>query len=182
MLTIGIDEVGRGSLAGPLVIAIVALNDRIAGLADSKILSAQKRETLTPLIKQSAIYYTTGWVWPREIDQLGLTKATSIAIQRALIPINKYVTKILLDGNYNFLKDQRVTTIIKGDRSEFQISAASIIAKVTRDNFMVQLNNTWKGYGFNTNVGYGTKEHLSAIQKLKLSPQHRRSFIKNSFS
>ncbi len=182
MLTIGIDEVGRGSLAGPLVIGIVVLEHKIDGLKDSKLLSINKRNHLNQLIKVSSRYYSTGWVWPMEIDKLGLTTATKLAIERAIQPINKYVHKILLDGNYNFLKDPRVETIIKGDQTVAEISAASIIAKVSRDNFMKNLNSSISGYGFDTNVGYGTKQHLEAIKVKNISSLHRRSFIRsNSF-
>ena len=180
MLTIGIDEVGRGSLAGPLVIGVVVLEHNIEGLKDSKLLTSNKRRCLNQLIKASSKYCSTGWVWPKEIDRLGLSKATKLAIERAIQPINTYVYKILIDGNYNFLKDQRVETIIKGDQTVPEISAASIIAKVSRDNFMNNLNSSISGYGFDTNVGYGTKQHLEAIKSKGASSLHRRSFIRNN--
>lgn len=110
-----------------------------------------------------------------------MTRATKLAIERAIQPINKYVYKILIDGNNNFLKDQRVETIIKGDQTVAEISAASIIAKVSRDNFMKNLHSSISGYGFDTNVGYGTKPHLEAIRSKSLSTLHRRSFIRNNY-
>ena len=166
-LIVGIDEVGRGSWAGPLVAAAVLLNSPIEGLTDSKLISAIKRSKLSDEILQTAGGYGIGWVTADEIDILGLTKSVSLAMQRAII----------IDGNYNFLKEyENVETLIKADLLIPSVSAASIIAKVARDNFMADKSLVYPGYGFEKNVGYGTKQHLEALNKLGLTDIHRKSF------
>ncbi len=180
-MLIGIDEVGRGALAGPLVVSCVSLNKKIDGLRDSKKLSSLKRQELYSKIFLNINYCSIGWVWPHEIDNLGLTKATRIAILRALqnSKIN-HDFKIILDGNINYLKglNYQVETIIKADDLIDEVSAASIIAKVTRDKYMFELDKYYPLYNFKNNVGYGTKEHIKAIRQLGPTSIHRSLFLK----
>jgi len=177
MITVGIDEVGRGSWAGPLVAAAVLLDLPIDDLTDSKLISAKKRSKLSDVILLSAKSYGIGWVTAQEIDAIGLTKSVSLAMQRAIKKISVEYEKIIIDGNYNFLKEyENVETLIKADLLIPSVSAASIIAKVARDNFMAEKSLVYPGYGFEKNVGYGTKQHLEAINKLGLTDLHRKSF------
>lgn len=176
-MVVGIDEVGRGSLAGPLVIGAVSLSRPIHQLKDSKQLNGLEREKIAKEIYINANYTSLGWVWPHEIDQLGLTGATSLAISRAL-SVNKHsVDLIQLDGNYNFVNNHiPVQLIVNGDKLIPAISAASIIAKVARDNFMKLINQYFPEYGFSNHVGYGTKQHLAAISAFGPCVLHRLSF------
>ncbi len=178
MLVVGIDEVGRGCLAGPLVVGAVALNKQVENLKDSKQLSRKQRESLSAIIKQNAAYIGIGWSSVKEIDSLGLTKALSLAATRALSSIKDTQIRYLLDGNFNYLIDafSPVDLIVHGDSLVPQISAASIMAKVARDEFMIALSDKYEPYGFNKNVGYGTKQHLEAIRQYGPTDLHRRSF------
>jgi ribonuclease HII len=176
-MIVGIDEVGRGSWAGPLVAAAVLLDNTIEGLTDSKLISAKKRSKLSDVILLSAKSYGIGWVTAQEIDAIGLTKSVSLAMKRAVEMIDVEYQKIIIDGNYNFLVDfDNVETLIKADLLIPSVSAASIIAKVARDNFMAEQSLIFPGYGFEKNVGYGTKQHLEALKKYGLTDLHRRSF------
>lgn len=175
-IVIGIDEVGRGAWAGPLVVGAVGLGKPIIGLADSKILSKSTRERLAKIIESEAELVGIGWVSPAEVDDHGLTKSMELACERALekAPVN---AKILLDGKVNFLKNRKnVEMIIDGDATVPEISAASIVAKVARDKFMAEQDSLYPGYGFDKNVGYGTKSHILAIERLGLTPIHRWSY------
>lgn len=177
MITVGVDEVGRGCLAGPLVVGAVVLARPIDGLKDSKLLSKIAREKLDKIIRKEALAYALGWTSPAEIDELGLTAAESLAIRRALVEIEQDYDEIVIDGNYNFLHDNpRARALIGADKLIFAVSAASIIAKVARDNYMHELAASYKGYGFETHVGYGTKAHLLALEQLGACEVHRRSF------
>ena len=186
MAILGIDEVGRGPLAGPLVIGAVILpsDERpwFHELKDSKKLTAKKRETLNELILAES---TTGlgWVAAEELDELGITESLRLATRRAVKQIQSLHTpfsQIIIDGNINFLKDtpleKHTSTCIKGDSKIREISAASIIAKVARDNYMIKLAEKYPDYGFDKNVGYGTKSHVKAIYQYGLTPEHRKSF------
>jgi ribonuclease HII len=178
-LSVGIDEVGRGSIAGPLVVGVVALRHNIMGLRDSKALTSIKRLALAQKIYKEATFFGLGWVSAAEIDHIGLTKAHTLASKRALtnsaLPSS---TKFLLDGNFNYLpKDiSPVELIVNGDALVPAISAASIIAKVARDNFMYNLALFYPSYGFNRHVGYATAAHLKAIKECGISPYHRKTF------
>lgn len=177
MVTVGIDEVGRGCWAGPLVAGAVALAAPLAGLKDSKKLSAKRRTVLDEQIREQALAYGLGWVTAQEVDQLGLTAAVSLAMQRALEAITIHYDQIIIDGNYNFLPAyQNVVTLVKADDTVPAVSAASIIAKVARDNYMKQLAEDVPQYGFEAHVGYGTAAHLTALQQFGISPHHRHSF------
>ena len=177
-LIAGVDEVGRGPLAGPVVTAAVILdpNNPIVGLMDSKTLSEAKREALFPEIKAKALAWAIGRCEVAEIDQHNILQATMIAMQRAVAALKIAPDKVLVDGNRAPDFGCPAEAIIKGDQSEPSISAASILAKVTRDREMVEMDARYPGYGFAKHKGYPTKEHLEALQKLGVTEIHRRSF------
>jgi len=174
----GVDEVGRGPLAGPVVTAAVILdpNRPIVGLTDSKKLTEKRREALEPVIKQHALAWAIGRAEPSEIDQLNILQATLLAMRRAVEGLSLAPDHALVDGNQapNLLCP--VTTIIKGDQSEPAIAAASIIAKVARDREMVLMEQQFPGYGFAQHKGYPTKMHQTALMTLGVTEIHRRSF------
>ncbi len=178
MYLVGIDEVGRGALAGPLVVGAVVLNQPISGLRDSKVLSRKQRTVLNELIIKSAKYVGLGWVSSKELDAIGLSQALTLAATRALSDLNLEPIRYILDGNYNYLSAAHTPfeLIIKGDALVPAISAASIVAKVARDNYMFELDKELPEYGFKNHVGYGTKEHLNAIVRSGASIEHRKSF------
>ena len=185
MTILGIDEVGRGPWAGPLVIGAVILEDPESedwqGLNDSKKLTAKKREQLSQKILESASATGLGWVSAAELDELGLSESLKLATRRAVskIPREKF-TEIIIDGTINFLKgtdlENLVTVLPKADAKIKAVSAASIIAKVARDNYMIKLAEAYPGYGFEKHVGYGTALHKAALEKLGPCPEHRKSF------
>lgn len=180
-MILGIDEVGRGPWAGPLVVGAVVLGDaKIEGLTDSKKLSKARRDILNEQIIERAAGYGLGWVAADEIDAIGLSKALVLATKRAVEQVNAPYHEIIIDGTINFLKDtskgQYVTTIAKADLLIPSVSAASIIAKVARDNYMSEQDSMYVGYGFGSHVGYGTQMHRDAIEQLGVTPLHRLSF------
>ena len=185
-MILGIDEVGRGPLAGPLVVGAVILPasrpDWVADLRDSKKLSVKKREELSELILAECSC-GLGWVSASEIDEIGISKALSLACSRAVKSVQKLHTpfsEIVIDGKVNFLKgtalENFVSTMPKADDLVKEVSAASIIAKVARDHYMYELDSKYPGYGFSSHVGYGTAKHMVAISELGISPEHRKSF------
>ena len=186
-MILGIDEVGRGPWAGPLVIGAVILPDNkpswCADLTDSKKLSAKKRESLSEIILSKAPATALGWVSSMEIDSLGLSASLRLATRRAVDSIRKQkipFSEIIIDGTQNFLKntplESHVTVLKKADFLIREVSAASIIAKVARDSYMTELAKVYPDYGFESHVGYGTSAHQQAIEKNGLTPEHRRSF------
>ncbi len=180
-MILGIDEVGRGPLAGPLVVGAVVLGDtKINGLTDSKVLTKKKREELYPQIREHALGCATGWVSAEEIDGLGMRGALRLATRRAVEQIKTPFHEIIIDGTVNFLSDTAlggyVSTLKKADLLISSVSAASIIAKVERDNFMLDQDTAYPGYGFGAHSGYGTAKHLKALEQLGPSPIHRLSF------
>lgn len=176
-MTLGIDEVGRGPWAGPMVVGAVVLGDaRIEGLDDSKKLSAKKREQLAYEIKEKAAAVATGWVSSKEIDTLGLSEALKLAARRAVKRIDVEYDKIIIDGTIRLIDDERVATLPKADGLIPAVSAASIVAKVARDMYMQKLGEKYPNYGFEKNVGYGTNEHKIALDKYGAIDEHRRSF------
>jgi len=181
LLVAGIDEVGRGSLAGPLVAAAVALPYNCSlELFDSKVLNAKTRTTLSEEIKTMAIGFGLGWVTNVEIDENGLAWALQEVYIRALLDINLEISKIILDGNVNYLREYELCeTCIKGDSKIACVSAASIIAKVARDNYMYSQSVDYPEYGYETNVGYGTISHRKAICKYGVTDLHRTSFCRS---
>ena len=176
-MVMGIDEVGRGCWAGPLVVGAVALAHPIDGLKDSKKLTKKRREELSALVLNQAAATGLGWVTAEEIDSLGLTRSTGLAVERALAQIKIDFDEIIIDGNTNFLpKDPRAKAVIKADNSVAAVSAASIIAKVARDACMVQAALSYPGYGFESHVGYGTVQHIDALKRMGVCKLHRRSY------
>lgn len=180
-MILGIDEVGRGPWAGPLVVGAVVLGGAdIAGLTDSKKLTKKRREVLDIEIREKALGFGLGWVEAGEIDEIGLSQALNLATRRAVEQIKVPYHEIIIDGTINFLsetsKGQYVTTLKKADLLIPSVSAASIIAKVARDNYMVKQDEIYPGYGFKNHVGYGTAAHITAIDKLGVTILHRLSF------
>ena len=177
----GIDEVGRGPLAGPVVAAAVILpkDCDILYINDSKKLSAQMRERLYDEIKEKAIAVGIGFSSPQRIDEINILQATYEAMREAIQKL-EVVPDILLNDAVTIPGvDIKQVPIIKGDAKSISIGAASIIAKVTRDRLMEEYGNMFPGYGFEKHVGYGTKEHIDALKKLGPTPIHRETFIKN---
>lgn len=179
----GIDEAGRGPLAGPVVAAAVILdpNRPIRGLADSKQLTAEEREELAPKIRERAIAWAVGWADRDEIDSINIFQATMLAMRRALLGLAVCPTHIQVDGNalprlHDLNLGCTTEAIIGGDASHAPISAASILAKTTRDALMVHLDTRYPGFAFSEHKGYGTPQHLAALQAQQPCPQHRRSF------
>lgn len=177
MITVGIDEVGRGCWAGPLVAGAVILAQPINGLKDSKKLSKKQREKFAIEIQLQAVAIGLGWVKPQEIDELGLTEAVRLAMRRALEQVTTEYDEIIIDGNLNFLPDEpKARAVIKADDTVPAVSAASIVAKVARDNHMTEIANKYPNYGFDRHVGYGTALHLERLKLHGVSDLHRRSF------
>jgi ribonuclease HII len=178
MVTVGIDEVGRGSLAGPLVVGAVALTDNIEGLKDSKLLSKKRRTHYSQLILSRAHCVSLGWVSAEEIDDLGLTAAITLAINRALNKVSIAYDKIIIDGSFNFLAgNNKVECVIRADQKIPCVSAASIVAKVARDEWMcLHAAVEFPQYQFEKNVGYGTKAHLESLLSFGACRLHRKSF------
>lgn len=177
MITVGLDEVGRGCWAGPVVAGATILNHPIDGLKDSKLLTARDRKRLAGLINQHATATGLGWVSAAEVDAWGLTKAVSVAMQRALAQIDAAFDEAIIDGNYNFLPNEpRARTLIKADALIPAVSAASIIAKVARDTYMQQMALQYPEHGFESHVGYGTALHAAQLKVHGLTDLHRRSF------
>lgn len=179
-MIVGIDEVGRGPWAGPLLVVALALHQDVPGLADSKMLSSTRRRELLPCIGEATLWQGAGWVSPDEIDRLGLSQALRLAAQRAVADMPDDVSSIIIDGTINLLAgtrwESRVTTMIKADQSVLSVSAASIVAKETRDAYMASMDSRFPGYGFADHAGYGTAKHKEAIQRLGVTPLHRLSF------
>lgn len=174
---IGIDEVGRGPWAGPLVATAVELGGSIDGLADSKKLSKTQRRVLVPQICKLSLQIGIGWVAPAEIDKLGLTKATGLAMQRAMGQIQHTGQPIVIDGHINYLPDvYPAKCVVKADQTIAAVSAASVIAKQARDTYMQNVSQLMPHYGFGSHVGYGTKAHLQALLEHGACWLHRRSF------
>jgi len=174
----GVDEVGRGSLIGPVYAAAVILNDSINKklLKDSKSLTKDKREDLYKYIKENSIW-AIGQASIKEIEKINILHASLLAMKRAILKLKKKPSLILIDGNkLPNLKNYNLKYVIKGDQKISSISAASIIAKVSRDKFITKLSKEFNGYGWDTNSGYGTKEHLKAIKKFGITKYHRKTF------
>lgn len=183
-LIAGIDEVGRGPLAGPVMACAVILHPErpILGLADSKVLSEKKREYLFEIIKENCLAWAVGRAEVAEIDQINILQATLLAMQRAINVLSIKPDHIQIDGNICPRTNYSMEAIIGGDGIIPVISAASILAKVIRDREMVEYDKIYPEYGFAKHKGYGTKQHLLAIRQFGITPIHRRSFapIKDS--
>ena len=172
---VGVDEVGRGCLAGPVIAAAVILKNDIPGLRDSKKLSKSKREELSPIIIQNS-YYSFGSASVKEIDRINILQASLLAMKRAILNLSVKPGKILVDGTHKPDLDIDTQTIVGGDSIVDEISAASIIAKVYRDNLMMQFDKKYPDYYFSSHKGYGTKIHKAAIKKHGITPIHRKTF------
>jgi len=179
----GVDEAGRGPLAGPICAAAVILpaHLELPGLTDSKKLTDKKRRELFPLIQEQAIAYGIGFATEQEIDEINILQATFLAMQRALDQLSVRSDLALIDGNREKDFGLPVKTVVKGDSLSANIAAASILAKVTRDNLMVEMAEKYPQYGFEIHKGYGTKAHYAALREFGASPIHRMSFLKKFY-
>ncbi len=178
----GVDEAGRGPLAGPVCAAAVILpeNCEIEGLNDSKKLSEKKREALYDVITEKAVAYSIAYGTIEEIEEFNILNATFLAMNRAIDGLNVSAEVALIDGN-RVPKDIKIPceTVIKGDSKSYSVAAASILAKVTRDRLLYEYDKQYPQYGFAGHKGYGTKAHYAAIAEHGITPVHRPSFLKN---
>lgn len=183
-MILGIDEVGRGPWAGPLVVGAVVLGSvHPEGLTDSKKIAKKKHLGLAEEIKASAVYWGLGWVFPEELDEIGLSRSLELATLRSVEGLDVAIQdleRVIIDGTANFLKDsplaQLAEVLPKADLLEPSVSAASIIAKQARDAYMTKQAALYPDYGFDTNAGYGVVKHKAAIELHGITPLHRRSF------
>lgn len=180
----GVDEVGRGAIAGPVTIGVVAIDASVgeipAGLRDSKLMTPKRRDAMMPLAKQWGLAWATGSASAAEIDKIGIMSALGLAASRALQQLGVTPDIVILDGNSSFLVEEdngpRVVTRIKADQDCASVSAASVIAKVERDALMTQLHQQFPQYGWDGNKGYGAKVHTDAIKAHGLTDLHRQSW------
>lgn len=180
----GVDEAGRGPLAGPVCAAAVILPQGIdiPGLTDSKKLSDKKRRELFPVIQQQAVAYGIGLADWKEIDEINILQATFLAMERAMNALGVKPDLALIDGNRSKDFGLPVKTIVKGDSLSASIAAASILAKVTRDDLMIQYAREYPGYGFEIHKGYGTQAHYAALRTLGPCPIHRSTFLRKFYA
>lgn len=174
----GADEVGRGALAGPITVAVAVLPEHIRlRVCDSKMINRETRESLATSIAEYATAVGYGWSYPDEIDTLGVTESLRLCYLRALEDLDLPISWLVLDGNYNFLEDFEIATpLVRADQHCKSVAAASILAKVARDRYMINQAIEFPEYSFDTHVGYGTLSHRKALSALGPSPIHRRSF------
>lgn len=180
-IEVGIDEAGRGCLAGPVVSAAVILPKDFDYpiVKDSKKLSEKKRKEAYDIIIKNALNYSVSLVLPEVIDKVNILQATMLSMHNCLDVLEGF-NHILVDGNYfNKYKDIQHTCVIKGDNTYYSIAAASIIAKVSRDDYMKQLHNEFPKYKWENNKGYGSEEHINMIKEIGITEHHRKSFLKN---
>ena len=182
-LICGVDEAGRGPLAGPVCAAavILPLNIEIPGLNDSKKLSDKKRRELYPVIKEQAIAYGIAFADQKEIDEINILQATYLAMERAIGQLSVKPELALIDGNRAKDFGLPVETVVHGDSLSASIAAASVLAKVTRDDYMLKMAEEYPGYDFEIHKGYGTKAHYAALTKLGPCPIHRMTFLKKFY-
>lgn len=179
-LICGVDEAGRGPLAGPVCAAAVILPEGhiIEGLNDSKKLSEKKREALYDIIKSEAVAYSIAMASEKEIDEINILQATYLAMRRAVTGLEIKPDFVLVDGNRDPMLGINTKTVIKGDALSASIAAASVLAKVTRDRYMLEISEKYPEYQFPKHKGYGTKLHYEMLEKYGISDIHRRSFLK----
>ena len=179
----GMDEAGRGPLAGPVSVACVVMpleEDKIIpGINDSKKLSEKKREELFEKIKETALAYSVILIDEKTIDKINILEATKLGMKKAYEALEVPIDMLLVDAVKNLDVDCQYESIIKGDAKSYSIAAASILAKVTRDQMMIELDKKYPEYNFKKHKGYGTKEHIEAIKKIGPCAIHRKTFIKN---
>lgn len=176
-MIVGIDEVGRGCWAGPLVAGAVLLKEPIPGLKDSKLLSKLQRERLAAEIELHAVAIGLGWVSADELDAVGLTEAVRLAMNRAVAEITRPYSEIIIDGSYNFLADNpQAMAVVRADATVPAVSAASIVAKVARDAWMREAARAYPAYGFEKHVGYGTALHQAMLKTHGICALHRKSY------
>ena len=178
-LICGVDEVGRGPLAGPVTCAavIMDLNDLVQGVNDSKKLSALRREKLAPLIREKAIAYSVVSYDNLKVDEMNILEATKACMRDAVMSLGVVPDAVLVDA-LRIDVPYRVVPVVRGDALSYSIAAASILAKTERDAFMREMGERYPGYGFERNAGYGTAEHIAALRTLGATPIHRRTFIR----
>lgn len=183
-LICGVDEAGRGPLAGPVCAAAVILPPHleIPGLDDSKKLTDKRRRELMPIIKEQAVAWGIGMASHEEIDEINILQATFLAMERALAQLNVKPELALIDGNREKDFGLPVKTVVKGDSLSANIAAASVLAKVTRDDLMEAMAVDYPGYGFEIHKGYGTKAHYAALTEQGPSPIHRMTFLKKFYA
>lgn len=179
----GVDEAGRGPLAGPVCAAAVILpaDLEIPGLNDSKKLSDKRRRELVPVIKEQAVSYGIAFADNEEIDEINILQATFLAMERALAQLKVKPELALIDGNRQKNFGIKVETVVKGDSLSANIAAASVLAKVTRDDYMIQMAQQYPQYGFEIHKGYGTKAHYDALRAYGPCPIHRMTFLKKFY-
>ncbi len=179
----GVDEAGRGPLAGPVYAAAVILPEHleIPGLDDSKKLTDKRRRELMPIIKEQAIAYGIGVATEKEIDEINILQATFLAMERAIAQLQGKADFALIDGNREKDFGLPVMTVVKGDSRSANIAAASILAKVSRDDFMEEMAAKYPQYGFEIHKGYGTKAHYEALRTYGHCPLHRVTFLKKFY-
>ena len=179
----GVDEAGRGPLAGPVCAAAVILSPhvQIPGLNDSKKLSDKRRRELFPVICEQALAYGIAFATEQEIDEINILQATFLAMERALAQLKIRPDLVLIDGNRQKDFGLPVKTVVKGDSLSANIAAASVLAKVTRDDFMVRQAEQFPEYGFEIHKGYGTKAHYAALEQYGACPIHRKTFLKKFY-
>lgn len=179
----GVDEAGRGPLAGPVCAAAVILpaNMDIPGLDDSKKLSDKKRRELFPLIKEKAVAYGIAMADHTQIDEINILQATFLAMEQALAQLSVRPEIVLIDGNRSKDFGVPVEAVVHGDSLSASIAAASVLAKVTRDDYMLEMAKTYDQYGFEIHKGYGTKKHYAALAEFGPCPIHRMSFLKKFY-
>lgn len=179
-LLCGVDEAGRGPLVGPVVAAAVILPPdlELEGINDSKKLSERKREALFDVIKEKALAYGIGMADHQEIDQMNILQATFLAMRRAVENMGQNPDLVLVDGNQDPKLGLETRTVIKGDATSASIAAASILAKVTRDRMLIEMDKEYPQYHFAKHKGYGTKDHYEQLMTHGLCPYHRKTFLK----
>lgn len=179
----GVDEAGRGPLAGPVYAAAVILPEHleIPGLDDSKKLTDKRRRELMPIIKEQAIAYGIGFATEQEIDEINILQATFLAMERAIAQLEGKADFALIDGNREKDFGLPVMTVVKGDSRSANIAAASVLAKVSRDDYMEEMAKTYPEYGFEIHKGYGTKAHYDALRTYGHCPLHRVTFLKKFY-
>ena len=179
----GMDEVGRGPLAGPVVVGCVVMPPEplLAYVNDSKKVTEKRREALYDQILKTAVEVKTAWVFPEEIDRINILEATKKAFSEAFAKMETPVTDVLIDALNGLKISARQHALIHGDALSYSIAAASIVAKVERDRYMIEQDRLYPGYGFARNKGYGTAEHMQALRVQGATPIHRRSFLKKLY-